>query len=71
MRVHLGGVCVADVAICTMSVSAVPVSSVPVSVVPDVGDTADRHRGEASGTQREGEPIQVHTLNTTRRTTGW
>ena len=42
-------------------VSAGPLSSVPVSVVSDVGEAADRHRGEASSAQREGEPIDVHT----------
>jgi hypothetical protein len=58
---HLGGVGVARVC----------VTSVPMSGVSDVRDAADRHRGEASGAQREGEPIDVHTTNTTCRSTAW
>jgi len=83
---HLGGMRMAggSVAVATMTVggvstvrvSAVPMSSVAVSTVAvasvtDLGDAADRHRGEASGTQREGEPIDVHTPNTTCREAAW
>jgi hypothetical protein len=63
-RLHLGGMSVSGVgvpAVRVASVSAVPMSGVPVSVLSDVGEAADRHRGEASSAQREGEPIDVHT----------
>ena len=72
-RMHLGGVGVAGVTACAMCAAGVrmPVSTVPMAGVSDVGDTADRHRGEASGTQREGKPIDVHTPNTTSRAVAW
>ena len=50
------GVCVS-----TVSVSAIAVAGVPVSIMSDVGEAADRHRGEASTAQREAKPIDVHT----------
>ena len=62
--VHLGGVGMAGVttALSTVSVGGVSAVSVPsVAVVSNVREAADRHRGEASCTQREGEPIDVHT----------
>jgi hypothetical protein len=65
---HLGGVRVARVCVTSVSMagatvpmSGVPMSGVPMSGVSDVRDAADRHRGEASSAQREGEPIDVHT----------
>jgi hypothetical protein len=56
--VDLGGV---GVCVSTVSVPAIAVAGVPVSIVSNVGEAADRHRGEASSAQREGEPIDVHT----------
>jgi len=54
----LGGV---GVCVSTVSVSAIAVAGVPVSIMSDMGEAADRHRGEASTAQREAKPIDVHT----------
>jgi hypothetical protein len=64
-RVHLGGVSVAGVAVAVSAVSVATmsgVSTVPVSTMSDVGEAADRHRGEASTAKREAEPINVHSI---------
>jgi hypothetical protein len=34
---------------------------VPLSIMSDMGEAADRHRGEACTAQREAKPIDVHT----------
>jgi hypothetical protein len=39
--------------------------------VSHVSEAAHRHRGEACTAQRETEPIDVHTRNTTCRTAKW
>jgi hypothetical protein len=56
----------------TVAVTGVAMPTMPtVSIVPDVGEAADRHRGEARSAQRETEPIDVHTTNTTCRAGSW
>jgi hypothetical protein len=68
------GMCVAGMRVGSMGVAAAVAGMSGVSAlaaVTDVGETADCHRGEASTAQREADPIDVHTLNTTCRPTGW
>jgi len=48
----MAGVTTAVSTVSVASVSAVAMSRVPVAVVSDVGEAADRHRGEASSAQR-------------------
>ena len=64
--VDLSGVCVS-----TVSVSAIAVAGVPVSVMSDMGEAADRHRGEASTAQREAKPIDVHTYKYYASSDAW
>ena len=75
-RVELGGMRVAGVNISAMTVASMTVASmtiagVSVSIMSDMGEAADRHRGEASTAQREAKPIDVHTTNTTCRAAAW
>jgi hypothetical protein len=69
----MAGMGVAGVAVSQVGgVSMARVAAVTsVARAPYVGETADCHRGEACAAQREAEPIDVHTSNTTHRTAGW
>ena len=70
-RVHISAMTVATVTVGTVAVATMSVAGVPVSIVSDMGEAANRHRGEASTAQREAKPIDVHTPNTTCRAAGW
>jgi hypothetical protein len=59
--VSVAGVNISGVNISAVTVATMSVAGVPVSIVSDVGEAADRHRGEASTAQREAKPIDVHT----------
>jgi hypothetical protein len=62
---------VSGVPMSNVRVARVRVTRVAVSDVAELGQPADGHGREAGAAERQAEPIEVHTLNTTCFLASW